>query len=1018
MRWLPILATLACTVSNLDYDGDDVPAPADCDDHDGSRWPGAPDVPYDGTEADCLNLDDDDQDGDGDPADFAGGTDCDDTDPTTHPGAEEICDLRDNDCDGEIDEGVRIMYFADEDGDGFGTPNIRAFACTAAPGGYTLTGGDCNDAEASIFPGQTETVGNAIDEDCDGALTCWLDLDTDGFGSTSTGTTTADRCRRTEGLADNPDDCDDTAMGTNPLAEDVPGDAIDQDCDGMLTCFTDADGDGYGTRSQAVVTATTCTQAPRVSDTPDDCDDDDPTEHPGQRWYPDDDGDGFGNPERWTVCARARPSDAARAGDCDDTRPAAHPGATELCNGLDDDCNDLVDGVGEVDTDGDGHRACAGDCNETDAEIHPGADERCNGLDDDCDGLVPLVEGDADGDGFLACLDDCDDTDLDVGPHAVEVCYQAGDEDCNAAPDCSDTTCTLDPACCTYDMALEPNDAAAEAYTLDYGTSLQAALCPAGDIDTYVRADLPYETRVVYEVCATSGPVTVHWLRDAGDVWQTATVPEDGCEAVAGSTSRWNPNAFLQVEGDLGTTYTVSVLQPTETAVGACTNGVDDDGDGLVDCEDADCADLDRDGFEHGGCETDPDSVDCDDADADIAPATYWEGYQQDPDRCVDGRRNTCDFEDAIDCEAPYCADEHPDCLAIGCRDEDQEPWEPNDDAFQAYPITFGRRLDGAMCVDTADTSDFYRLPAVAEGDMVRCVFDWPDNLGRLYASARVYDPTQPSGLGSHAFGDWEMRPPLIIDQTALDWQVGEWILEVRALDPDHASGSNLYDFVCHRIEGPGVPESDCADGVDQDLDGDVDCADSDCLANERCPCVVSSGPLACGQTQTVDMSLGTLDYYRYPCGPNGHLGPGHIFSFTALTSGTHRIDTEVVTPGSRSNDLDHQVIDASTSCRYGTCLGAGNADQGRPTGSAFWLSSGQTVHVVLDGRADATDTMTARIALTCPNGCEDADFDGHTSATCGGTDCNDRDARIHPGSTEVSCNGIDEDCLGGDSCP
>jgi hypothetical protein len=445
-----------------------------------------------------------------------------------------------------------------------------------------------------------------------------------------------------------------------------------------------------------------------------------------------------------------------------------------------------------------------------------------------------------------------------------------------------------------------------------------------------------------------------------------------------------------------------------------CDNGLDDDGDGLVDCEDADCADLDRDGFDHGGCETDPDDVDCDDGDADVAPATYWEGFSQAPDRCVDGRRNTCDPQDPIDCEAPYCADEHPACLAIGCRAEDQELSEPNDDAFDAHPIAFGETLDGALCVESADTSDFYRLPAVAEGDTVRCVFDWPNNLGRIYAGARVFDPATSSGLGSHAFGDWEMRPPLIIEQTALDWQVGEWILEVRALDPDYASGSNLYDFSCQLIQGPGVPESDCDDGVDQDLDGAVDCADSDCIGNERCPCVVSSGPLTCGQAQAVEMGAGNHDYYRYPCGTSGYLGPGRVFEYTAPVSGTYRLDTRVDRAGARSNDLDHHVIDASASCRYGTCLGSGNADQGSPSSSSFWLSAGQTVHVVLDGRADATSDMTATVQLTCPGGCPDADFDGHAARSCGGTDCDDGDDDVFPGAVEV-CDGVDANCVQGD---
>jgi hypothetical protein len=94
--------------------------------------------------------------------------------------------------------------------------------------------------------------------------------------------------------------------------------------------------------------------------------------------------------------------------DCDDTRAAVSPVATEICNGLDDDCDTTID-VGAVDAttayadaDGDGYGnpgvatvGCdpagvtdASDCDDTDADVFPGADERANDSDDDCDGEV------------------------------------------------------------------------------------------------------------------------------------------------------------------------------------------------------------------------------------------------------------------------------------------------------------------------------------------------------------------------------------------------------------------------------------------------------------------------------------------------------------------------------------------------------------------------------------------------------------------------------------------------------
>jgi uncharacterized surface protein with fasciclin (FAS1) repeats/subtilisin-like proprotein convertase family protein len=94
------------------------------------------------------------------------GGDCDDDDSTVFPGAEEVCDEVDNDCDGDTDEGVQTTFFADNDADGFGDESNSITACSA-PIGFVTNDGDCNDDNAAIRPGANEAC-DGVDNDCDG----------------------------------------------------------------------------------------------------------------------------------------------------------------------------------------------------------------------------------------------------------------------------------------------------------------------------------------------------------------------------------------------------------------------------------------------------------------------------------------------------------------------------------------------------------------------------------------------------------------------------------------------------------------------------------------------------------------------------------------------------------------------------------------------------------------------------------------------------------------------------------
>ena len=198
---------------DIDIDGDGIRRGLDCNDNDSSIYPGAPETCGDGRDSNCNGNDDYDCDGDGIDSEDRGGGDCDDSnpdiypapyyldsdgdgygsseekgvscdvpkghvrdpgdcadmDPTTYPGAEEICDWLDNDCDSEVDEGLPVRtWYQDEDRDGFGDPEGRKRVFCSQPIGFSSDRTDCNDQRDDVHPGALE-VCDKIDNDCDGS---------------------------------------------------------------------------------------------------------------------------------------------------------------------------------------------------------------------------------------------------------------------------------------------------------------------------------------------------------------------------------------------------------------------------------------------------------------------------------------------------------------------------------------------------------------------------------------------------------------------------------------------------------------------------------------------------------------------------------------------------------------------------------------------------------------------------------------------------------------------------------
>ena len=464
-----------------DADGDGWNGCGDCDSADDTIFPTAPEICADGIDQDCDG--DDlivDEDADGYQALVCGGDDCDDDDPALNPGVDADADGASN-CD------------------------------------------DCDDDDPDRFPGNPETCGDGLDQDCSGAD----DLgDEDGDGFQNEVCLGGNDCDDGD-PAVNPgvdvdgdgfsacDDCDDSEPLTFPGNPEVCGDAIDNDCDGVAD-DVDADDDGY--------VALACGGS--------DCVDFNPAINPGI----DDDGDG---------------ADACL--DCDDADPDRAPGLPEICgDGLDQDCDasDLL-----ADADGDGFEAddCGGDdCDDSSEAIFPGAEETCDGVDSNCDGEITATDADLDGYVDAACGgDDCDDTLASINPGAAEVCNG------------------LDDNC---DGAFYAEDGGEVDFDLD-GSAPCDGDCDDQDPVVFPEAD---------ELCDGLDN------NCDGEVDEGLVLDEDG-DGFDGEACGGND-----------CDDTLDFVKPD--AVEICTDGVDNDCDGLADAEDATCVGDDT--VDCEGCES------------------------------------------------------------------------------------------------------------------------------------------------------------------------------------------------------------------------------------------------------------------------------------------------------------------------------------------------------------------------------------------------------------------------------
>ena len=890
--------------------------------------------------------------------------DCDDYDGAVNPDAVELCDGKDNNCDGTADEGfpdlndngIADCVDDDDDGDGLtdffdNCPQIsnpeqedydfdgKGDVCDPDDDNdLTPDEDDCAPFDAEVHLGAQELC-DGLDNNCDGVLDdedsggCqphYVDLDEDEFGEEHD---FACLCAPDDEFSTViAGDCDDDEPAVNPDAEEVC-DGIDNDCnaeiddgypdtdqDGLADC-TDKDDDNDG-----------------VNDGLDNCQwvanpgqDDGDEDGAGDACDSDDDGDGHDDEE-----------------DCAPGDPAIFPGAPEVCDGIDNNCDGDADepgaeGCSELfkDQDGDGYgknsdSLCLceaweaytgltdGDCNDLNQDINPAAAELCDGLDNNCNGDNDEGFSDSDDDGIANCIDDDDDNDgvpdsadncvlkpnedqLDSDMDGMgDECDQDDDNDGWAdSVDCEPLNSKVSPG---HDEKCNGIDDNCDGVADDEGAAGCQTYYFDGDSDGFGV------TQNSKCICEASGSYTASLNGDCSD----------GNDQINPGVAEECDGLDNDCDGDVDEGFTDADLDGLADCIDP-----DDDNDLVLDEDDncptvpnADQKDTDGDG-QGNACDGDADGdgfgddVDCGPLDPEIYP-----GADEKCNGLDDNCDGTPDEEDAVGCNLYFA-------------DVDNDGWGDAGDAK-------------CLCGETG------KYTAALEGDC-------NDTNNQVHPGAAE----ECNGIDDDCNG---------------------------AADDEDAAGCIPY-YMDGDADGYGLPGDShcyCLPKGGWSSTNNLDCNDADADVNPGVAEACNGKDDDCDSAVDEEDATGCDNYYKDSDNDDyGAPGVSHCYCdptgiWSALNGDDCNDSNSAVNPD--ANELCNSVDD--------NCNGA--VDEADADGCTVYYQDA-------DGDTYGNPTASACLCGTSGN---------YTSVT--GTDCDDTDASVNPAGAEVLCNGKDDDCDGG----